>query len=426
MAKLVPPEKVDDKSRSMFEDRARILSNSSYMELEYMANEKLHENLQLARNNTDNWIKAYFWILGFNSTIFVSLIHTTLHYFKSKYRDYTFSFLSLAALKLPIFVTIFIVIGLRRVTFSIQLILSAIGMLVSFIGTYNCAKNMPDSVSGLLLTIGLQALGAVFQYIFQATAIRIAAFYDPKCISFYYASASLSSILTSCVALVAVYYKASKDTFMFLFCLYGAISVFLCMVAHSVLMSSEYYQKRINDEYNPEDGSLKQVYESFKKVTGDLKTLLVTVMLTAITFKSVFYEICPSFIEDSLWNNSVNIGTQIAEFFGKYLGYDFKFKPVIDYFYWFPWVYNIIINGVYIWGDTNIYDSYWIVFSVLLIFLCFRHGLAITFFVSKAIIQTKDPNCGMIMNYGKEAGLAFGSVICLGVGYLKHLFKYVG
>ena len=120
----------------------------------------------------------------------------------------------------------------------------------------------------------------------------------------------------------------------------------------------------------------------------------------------------------------MNIRVNIAEFIGRIQGYNINYKPIIDNFYWFPWVYNIIVNGAYLWGDIAIYDSYWVLFAILLLFLCYRNGLAMTYFVSKAVLETKDPNCGMIMNYAKGAGMAFGSLICLGIGYFKHLIKY--
>jgi hypothetical protein len=424
MSKITPGGRARSPDSSLFIERARILSTSAYIELEYIKNEKFAANLVDAKKHTTNWIRLYFWILGFNSALFFTMMMTSMHYFKIKYKEYTFSFISLAAVNLPVFLAIFVISGLKHISNSSQLMVSLTGALLSFYACYYFAKTMPDSATGMTLVTLFQVLGSLNQYTFQANAIKIASFYDPKCISFYYASNTLCAISSSLIAFLAVYYKATRDGFMIMFCVFLGVVVFICLVTHSIMMYSKYYQKRICEEHDPEDGKLDQIYESFLKVKGDLIILLVTVALTSITWKSVFYEIKPSFIDDSIWNNSVNIGTNGAEFFGKLQGYNFSFKPILDYFYWFPWVYNIIINGAYIWDNTDIFDTYWVLFSVLLLFLSYRNGIAITFFVSKAVLETKDPNCAMIMNYSKAAGGALGSIICLGVGYLKHLVKH--
>lgn len=420
MAKLVPQNNTEKLESSVFAERARILSGSGYLELEYIANEKILTELLEAKNETTNWIRVYFWIIGFNSSFFFTMMLTSMHYFESKYRAYSFAFLSMAAVKMPVFAALFLIVAFRRVSYSFQLVVGAIGFLSSFIATYQCAERMPHTRTGLFLVLLFQIFGSLFQFVFQANAIKIASFYHPRCISYYYASNALCAIVSSCVAFLAVYLKTSMDTFMIIFCSFAAGTVAICVISHLLLRRTPYYRKRINEEHKPEDGNWTQIWESLKKITMDLKTLIITVALTAITFRTVFYEIRPSFIVDSVWNNSVNIGVNVAEFFGRFQGYDSWYKPVIDFFYWYPWVYNILINGGYLWGNKEIYDNFWVLFSILLLFLCYRNGLAITYFVSKAVLETKDPNCGMIMNYGKGAGLAIGAIVSLAIGLLKH------
>ena len=165
MAKL-EPNMLTNPVKSLFVDRAKIFSTSGYLELEYMANEKFNENLEEAIKHTDNKIRAYFWILGFNGQLIFNLMLTTMHYFKSKYKDYTFSFLSLAAVKMPVFLALFLVSLLRHRSFSAQLIGCLIGSLLSFIATYTCAKHMPDSMTGLLLVLMFQIIGYLFQFVY--------------------------------------------------------------------------------------------------------------------------------------------------------------------------------------------------------------------------------------------------------------------
>ena len=49
--------------------------------------------------------------------------------------------------------------------------------------------------------------------------------------------------------------------------------------------------------------------------------------------------------------------------------------------------------------------------------------MAITNLVSKALKETNDPNCAMVMNYAKNFGIAAGAVLCLGIGSFKNLVR---
>lgn len=143
-------------------------------------------------------------------------------------------------------------------------------------------------------------------------------------------------------------------------------------------------------------------------------------MLEGITYRTVFFEMGPSYINATVWNNIVNLVSNVSEFFGRYLGYLPVMEPIVDLFHWFPWVHNILVCGLYLWGNQSMYDTYWPVFTLFLFFLCFRVGITISLLVSRAIKQTHDPNAPMMMNYLKNFGIAVGGVLSL----LIHTFKH--
>ena len=123
--------------------------------------EPLDEKLEVDRpsftdlrlTNTTGWIKLYFVIIGYQSSFFYYVILATMHYFKERYTNYFFSFYSLAAVKIPVILTLVFISLLRRVSFSYQILISLIGFLLCFIGSHYTSRHYPNTDKGLSLTL---------------------------------------------------------------------------------------------------------------------------------------------------------------------------------------------------------------------------------------------------------------------------------
>ena len=159
---------------------------------------------------------------------------------------------------------------------------------------------------------------------------------------------------------------------------------------------------------------------SIMHVKEPVSMLLLTLTLTAVTYKSIFYEIGPSTIDASIWINATTLVMCSCQFIGVSLGNQFRLNFFIHSFEWFPWFYNVVIVGVFIWNSQAIYDQFWGLFWPLLILLSFRCGFVITYYQSKiAANNPNDPNCVIIGNLSTTVGVFFGSIIGLFVLMIK-------
>ena len=103
-----------------------------------------------------------------------------------------------------------------------------------------------------------------------------------------------------------------------------------------------------------------------------------------------------------------------------HIGDLFNLNFFVHEFFWYPWVYNIIITGLFILDTKSIFDSYWGIFWPMLIFLTFRNGFAVTYYQAKIVARNpNDSNCVIIGNFAKESGNAFGAFISVFILMVK-------
>ena len=149
----------------------------------------------------------------------------------------------------------------------------------------------------------------------------MASFYDPVCISFYYASAVMACVLTSLFGIYLSYHKLDPEQFMNIMVYYSILVVIIGFVTHLLIRRSNYYRQTISKSDQSSAVTFLGLSNSFEKISQPFWILVMTVTLTAITVRSVFFEIRPSFFDETRWINSINIGSNIMEFLGRSLGY---------------------------------------------------------------------------------------------------------
>ena len=318
------------------------------------------------------WRKIYFLVLGFNSTLFLTLLITTMHFFKARFSSFKLSFIVLVSIKLTILISIFPVVWFRKFSLSFQVLTCSIGMIGCFLATFKVALFFPDSGFGLGFVILFLVMGALFQFQFQANALRVVTFYGSECVAIFYSAAVLIVILCSLIAFTVLYITSNQLLFMLTFSIIGGGTVAVFVLSHLILRVTPYYIRMKNEHLNSEAGSFASIAEGFQRVKYDFWTIMITLTLTSITMSTIFFEIRPTIFPEPIWINGINLAEKVIEVFGRYTGAFPLMEPIVTQFYWFPWVYNVIIIGVYLLGNQQVYDTFWNGFVLILLFLFFR------------------------------------------------------
>jgi len=372
----------------------------------------------------DLFLLLYFSLLGFCSSLIFFLVLSTMHCFKATYPDYAYSFYSMAAVKFPIFITLFVIRFVGNFSYSLQIVGGLIGSLLGFIGTVQASRVFPKTGTGLAVTLTFQSVGAVCTFVFQAIAVRVASYYSTEVYAYYYAQAAFACVVTSGLGMFMVWegvdIQTSVNVIMAIAILFygGTAAVHLAFVR-----TDPYFRDHINARRKLQTVRFWKLADVYSIIKGKFWTLAIILCLLAITYRTVFFEICPSTIDYGLWVNAVTIGSNCAEFVGRYTGDVPTMSWIVKWFHWYPWVYTAVICWVYLWGAQSVRDSLWGLLWILMLAVAFRTGICITYYVVAAMGDAHEPNAAMIMNYGKEFGAAIGALISLGVVALKAHIK---
>ena len=407
----VPESDLGDNFNANRGRRTTLLSN--------LENEALLE--KSGSPNLSVFIKLYFITMGFANSIYLFLLMASMHYFKQKYSRFTFSIWSMFALKFPVFMLFPFVPYLSKVSLTPWIIGTTVVCYIFLILSFITAWKMPNTGAGLALCLALQATGALVSLASQAINLRVLLFYHYSSVAYYYASGVVSSLVLSSLGLLLVELKVEGEKFMCLMLSFvGLVVVFACIMQLQVGREATFVSKSAQAARGPQ-----LTFESFKNSISTVREtagiLLVTLTLTAITYRTIFYELNPSIISQAVWINITNLVVNSSEFFGRLFGDLFRLNFIIHSLDWYPWLYNLIICGLFIWSRQQIYNDFWGLFWPLIILLTFRNGFAITYYQSKiAAKNLLDPNCIIIGHFAKEAGNALGAVISLALLALKN------
>ena len=367
------------------------------------------------------WItKIYFMHIGFVTSVFFYFLLVTMHYFKKQYANFTFSIYSMTAVKTPVFLLVPLVPLLSKVKLTLGFI-SAIWIFQAFlIGTTLIAIHFPNTSKSLVWCLILQAFGAFFALAAQAISLRSVLFYHYSSVSYFYASAVFGCLSMSGLGIVFSYSRISDLTFVYLMLGLSTAVVVSTSVMQLIMQNDQFYARKAEELARIQQVSFSQLKTSFQIVIEPASILLLTLTLTAITYRTVFYEIGPSNIQQGVWINITNIVVNAFEFIGRSMGGNFRLNAIVHEFHFYPFLYNIIINGLFIWNNRDIFDAYWGLFWPLIILLMFRTGFTVTYYQAKVAAKNpNDSNCLIIGNLSKEAGNAVGAIISVGVLALK-------
>jgi hypothetical protein len=274
------------------------------------------------------------------------------------------------------------------------------------------ALRYPNSAGSLLWCLGFQAVGALLAHTLQAVNLRVILFYHYSVVAYYYASAVFGCLMLSGLGLILGYSGLEGQQFMLSMLIFTAAFIVLACVLQLILHMDPYFKEKTKQEANYPEISIERLKGSIEVVRQPAGMLLLTLMLTAITYRTIYYEVGPINISQAVWINATNIVVNSSEFIGRSLGDLFRLNFIIHKCEWYPWVYNIIICGLFILNKKWIFDGFWGLFWPLIIFLTFRSGFAITYYQAKiAAKNPNDPNCVIIGNLAKETGNAFGAIL---------------
>ncbi len=368
------------------------------------------------------WVtRVYFMHIGFVTSVYFYFLLVTMHFFKKQYASFTFSIMSMAAVKLPVFLLVPLVPILSKIKLTIGFI-SAIWVFLAFLaGSTFMAIRFPNTVQSLAWCLGLQAFGALFVLAAQAISLRSVLFYHYSAVSYFYASAVFGCLSMSGMGIVFSYARVDDHTFVYLMLAVAVASVVSTTVFQVVMQNDAHYARKAEELSRIQQVSLEQLKKSFLVVIEPASVLLLTITLTAITYRTIFYEIGPSSISQGVWINVTNVVVNTLEFVGRSMGDNFRLNTVVHDFHFYPFLYNAIINGLFIWNNKAVFDAYWGLFWPLIILLMFRTGFTVTYYQAKVAAKNPtDSNCLIIGNLSKEAGNALGAVISLGVLALKN------
>lgn len=398
--------------------------NTHYLDYHRLRHHSNLENERLMENiigpNTSTFILIYFCVMGFVNSILSFYLMSTMYYFKERFKNYTFSVLSMAAVKFPAIILLAFVPYLSRLKLTGPIIIATLGNMFFIIGSYMVARIYPNSLKGLILCLLFQLGGAILTLISQTLTLRIILFYHYSVVAYYYASAVFGCLLLCSIGIFLTEFGVSDESFMMCLTSITGVMTLIACVMQLVLDRDDYYRTKARHAENMEGLTFGRLKVSIASVYEPASVLLFTLTMTAITYRSIFYEISPTSVNGAVWINVTNIVVNASEFVGRSLGNVFRLNFIIHGFDWFPWVYNLIINGLFIWNNIKIFDHFWGLFWPLIIFLTFRNGFAITYYQSKiAAKNPNDPNCVIIGNLAKESGNCVGAIISLIVLGLK-------
>ncbi len=407
----VPVSGLEDNAEAYPARRTTLLSN--------LENEALLE--KSGSPNLSAFTKAYFITMGFVNSIYLFLLMACMHYFKQKYSKFTFSIWSMVALKFPIFLIFPFVPFLSKVSLTPWIIGTTLMCYVFLVLSFLTAWKMANSRTGLCLCLALQATGAVFSLASQAINLRVLLFYHYSSVAYYYASCVAASLALSSIGLLLVEMKVEGELYMWsMLAVVGFAVLVGCMMQLQIEKEATFISKSAQAARGPQ-----LTIDTFKKSIASVREtatiLLVTLTLTAITYRTIFYELNPKVISQAVWINITNLLVNSSEFFGRLFGDLFRLNFIIHSFSWYPWLYNLIICGLFVWSRQQVFDDFWGLFWPMIVLLTFRNGFAITYYQSKiAAKNVLDPNCIIIGHFAKEAGNAFGAIISLALLALRN------
>ncbi len=358
------------------------------------------------------FVKIYFATSGFTNSAFFFFMICTMHYFKAQYSGYTFSVFSMLAVKATVFLIFPFVPLISKLKISPWIIGCTLGTYLCLLVAYQLALRYPNQPGSLMWCLASQAVGALLSNTLQAVNLRVVLFYHYSVVAYYYASAVFGCLVLSSLGLALGFSGIEGRTFMLTMLVVTGFFMGLACVLQSILHVDSHFNEKCKQEASLPPISIDRLKGSIEVVRHPAGMLLLTLTLTAITYRTIYYEVGPATISQAVWINATNIIVNSSEFLGRSLGDLFRLNFIIHKCEWYPWVYNIIICGVFIINKKWIFDSFWGLFWPLIIFLTFRNGFAITYFQAKiAAKNPNDPNCVIIGNLAKETGNAFGAIL---------------
>ena len=389
--------------------------NNPYVPLD----EELERNQTVAKEATTPLVYAYFIVLGMNSNLFFYLILVTVHYFKHYFPRYPVSFLNLAAAKAAIFITLFVLKLTSYASYNSQIISGCVGYIACFITIVKISESSDESGQTYATVLALEFLGALFSFVYQAGAIRVASFYDKSVYSYYYASAVAAAVISAMLGIILVYGRYSLSTFIWTITGLATVIASACIIFQIAMSRTTFYiENVVNGKHQPVFSfqNLKEIYDNIRP---HFWWMVLTNVLIGITYSSIFFEIGPSRINYGIWVNAANIGANLGEFMGRSIGDISQLDWIVTKLQWYPFLYNVVIIGVFLIDDQSIFDKFWIIFWVMMFLLLFRAGFCITHYIVSAVGHRKEPNTALLVNYGRELGIALGSIVSLLVVYTK-------
>lgn len=358
------------------------------------------------------FVKLYFMVSGFTNSAFFFFMISTMHYFKAQYSSFTFSVFSMLAVKGTVFLIFPFVPLISKLKISVWVIGCTLCTYLCLIAAYQVAQRQPNTAGSLCWCLACQALGALLANTLQAVNLRVVLFYHYSVVAYYYASAVFGCLVLSGLGLALGYSGVEGQPFMVSMLVFTGCFIALACVLQLVLHGDSHFAEKCKQEARLPGMSAERLKGSIEVVRQPAGMLLLTLTLTAITYRTIYYEVGPTLISQAVWINATNIVVNCSEFLGRSLGDLFRLNFVIHRCEWYPWVYNLIICGLFVLDKKWIFDGFWGLFWPLIMFLTFRSGFAITYYQAKiAAKNPNDPNCVIIGNLAKETGNALGAII---------------
>lgn len=411
---LAPETKADEPVRKTSTTEKMLGINVSYSSMmrSSLESESFLVNRDYRYLNTSRWIKVVFCILGFVSSVFMSLTLNCTPYFDNKYPGMNFVFYSAFMTRLPSSFILPLLVGLKSVRYSQQLKYSVVVLAICFILCIFASIKWPDTKEGFMIVMGLYAIAATANISLSVSIPRILNYYHSATVPWYYSPGPMAVIVGSLLGLALLEESVPFSSYIIVFATFATISYIAMIVVMTLLQKSPYFDKNELIHLVADDNSLNAYVRAAEDISVQFWDILWLNLIVGITIKSAIFTLHPSFISKQTWTLAMIMLGLSCESIGKGLGRPAVVVKILSVTSWYPWVYSTVIMGFFFLASKTIISEWYLVIVVLFALVELRYGLGITQYVTQVnTAKIGDPNAVMMVNLGKELGLLGGAAI---------------